>query len=168
MPPMLGDGSLARLLPKGNMAARLYGTVLITSILATLDPDEEDAVFMMVAIVVAAAIFALTHAWANSLAARANVSRKEGRRGLVLAFRHEFPMVEAAGPSVIALLLAALSVYSLDTGLWVAIGANLVLLFLWGAALKEAAGGRGIWLLLSGLWTLILGVVLVVLKLIVH
>ena len=40
--------------------------------------------------------------------------------------------------------------------------------FLWGAALKEAAGGTGIWLVLSGLWTVTLGAVLIILKLVVH
>lgn len=164
----MNDGLLARLLPDTNMAARLYGTVLVTSILATLDPDEDDALGMMAAVVVAATIFALTHAWAQSLAARADASTAEGRSTLLRALRHEWPMVEAAGPSALALLLAAFDVYSVDTGLWIAICVNIGLLFVWGAGLKQAAGGTGGWVLLSGLWTVMLGVVLVILKLIVH
>lgn len=164
----MNDGWLARLLPDSNMAARLYGTVLVTSILATFDSDEQEAVWMMAAIVVASTIFAITHAWAQSLAARADVSTREGRETLRAALRHEWPMVESAGPGAISLLLAALGAYSADTGVWIAIGVNIALLFFWGAGLKQAAGGTGAWIVLSGLWTVTLGVVLVILKLLVH
>jgi hypothetical protein len=164
----MNDGWLARLLPDRNMAARLYGTVLVTSILATLDSGEQEAIWMMAAVVVAAMIFAVTHAWAQSLAARADVGTREGRETLLRALRHEWPMVESAGPAAIALLLAVLGVFSTDTALWIAICVNIVLLFVWGAGLKQAAGGTGGWILLSGLWTVTLGVVLVILKLLVH
>lgn len=164
----MNDGWLTRLLPDSNMAARLYGTVLVTSILATFDAEEQEAIWMMAAVVVAAAIFAITHAWAQSLAARADVSTREGRGTLRKALRHEWPMVESAGPAALFLVLAEVGIWSADTALWIAIGVNIALLFVWGAGLKQAAGGTGWWIVLSGLWTVTLGVVLVILKLLVH
>jgi hypothetical protein len=164
----MNDGWLARLLPDSNMAARLYGTVLVTSILATFDAEEQEAVWMMAAVVVAAAIFAITHAWAQSLAARADIGTRDGRETLLAALRHEWPMVESAGPAALFLLLAALGAYSPDTGIWIAILVNIALLFVWGAGLKQAAGGTGGWIVLSGLWSVTLGVVLVILKLLIH
>jgi hypothetical protein len=86
---------------------------------------------MMATVAVTALVFALAHAWSTALA-RSAEDRQALSPGHVLdGIRHEWPMVEAVAPTLVALALAALDAYSVNTGLWVAIIANTVLLFVW-------------------------------------
>jgi hypothetical protein len=77
-------------------------------------------------------------------------------------------MVEAVGPALLALVPAVLGVYSANSGLWVAIVANTVLLFAWGAILRHRTAGTPAQLVAAGLTTAALGLVLVLLKALLH
>jgi hypothetical protein len=77
-------------------------------------------------------------------------------------------MVESVAPALLAVGLSAAGVYSVSTGLWVAIIANTVLLFAWGAILRHRAAGTRLQVLISGLTTASLGLFLVALKAFVH
>ena len=123
---------------------------------------------MMVAVAVTALVFALAHAWSTALA-RSAQDRQALSAGHVLdGIRHEWPMVEAVTPALVALGLAALGVYSERTGLWVALITNTVLLFVWGAILRHRAAGSPMAVFGAGLTTGTLGLVLVALKALVH
>jgi membrane protease YdiL (CAAX protease family) len=122
----------------------------------------------MAALAVTALVFALAHAWSTALARCAVDREVPGIRHLLDGLRHEWPMVEAVVPALLAVGLAALGLYSRDTGLWIAIIANTVLLFVWGGILRQRAGGTTIQFLTAGLTTAMLGLVLVLLKAIVH
>jgi len=159
---------LARLLPDDNLAASVYGTVLVSSVIVGLGEATITAGWMMAAVAVTALVFALAHAWATALGRSAEVRAPLGRRIVLDAVRHEWPMAESVAPALIALGLAAFGVYSARTGLWVAIIANTVLLFGWGAALRHHAEGGALQVIAAGLTTATLGVVLVILKVLVH
>ena len=123
---------------------------------------------MMAALTVTALVFALAHAWSRALARSAD-DRQALAVGHVLdGIRHEWPMVEAVTPALVALGLAALGVYSENTGLWIAIIANTVLLFVWGAILRHRAAGSPLEFIAAGLTTAMLGLALVALKAFVH
>jgi cobalamin synthase len=163
-----GARGLPRLLSRRNPAASLYGTVLVTSVLAALEPAVERAREMLVTVGVTSLVFALSHAWAHALARSATTRAPADARGLLRGLRHEWPMAKAAGPALVALLLATLGIYSAKTGLWIAMGVNVVLLFVWGAALRQRAGGTNLQALGAGLASLALGLTLAGLKLLVH
>jgi hypothetical protein len=156
------------LLPHPNLAASVYGTVLVSSVIVGLGPTELAAVRMMIAIAATAIVFALAHAWSTALARSAAHEEALTPRHVADAIRHEWAMVEATAPALIALGLAALGVYSTRTGLWVAIIANTFLLFVWGAILRHRAEGTPLELLAAGLTTAFLGLLLVLLKVLVH
>jgi hypothetical protein len=123
---------------------------------------------MMAALAVTALVFALAHAWSGALANSAD-DRQALAVGHVLdGIRHEWPMVEAVTPALVALALAALGIYSEGTGLWIAIVANTVLLFAWGAILRHRAAGNVMESIAAGLTTAALGLMLVALKVLVH
>jgi hypothetical protein len=159
---------LSRLLPQQNLAASVYGTVLVSSVIVGLAGTELTTGKMMAAVAVTALVFALAHAWATALARSANDRQALSPSHLLDGIRHEWPMVEAVAPALLALGLAALGVYSVKAGLWVAIIANTVLLFAWGAILRHRAVGTRTQFLLAGLTTAMLGLALVVLKAFVH
>ena len=77
-------------------------------------------------------------------------------------------MVTAVAPALVALTLAVAGSYSTKTGLWIAMIANTVLLFCWGAVLRHRAEGSAFEWFMAGLTTATLGLVLVALKALVH
>jgi hypothetical protein len=166
--PATRPGWLERLLPRRNLAATVYGTVLVSSVIVGLDDADYSAGSVMAAVGVTALVFALAHAWAETLAHSAWSRRHVDFRALKDGLEQEWPMAEAVGPALLAMFLAVLGVYSTDTGLWVAIIANTFLLFFWGAAIRQRAGGAPVQLVVAGLETSTLGLVLVALKALVH
>jgi hypothetical protein len=157
----------ARLIPGGNLAGSLYGTVLVTSVLVPF-AGAEDVGYVIAAVLVTTSVFALAHAWAHALARSGAARAPLDRHALLRAIGHEFPIVQAALPAAVVLLLAALDVYSVGTALWIAVLANVALLFIWGAGLRQLAGGTGLQVLGGGLASASLGLVLVALKVLVH
>jgi hypothetical protein len=166
-PPLAPNSGLARLLPHGNLAGSLYGLILVTSVMATLEQNEEQVGLMIAALITTAVVFALAHAWAHALDAAARARMPVDRHLLARGVRHEWPIVQSALPASIALALAASDLYTVATGLWIATGVNVGLLFVWGAALRDVAGGTRGQALLAGLSSAALGLLLALLKAIV-
>ena len=158
--------SFARVVPRGNLAGSLYGLILVTSVIVTLSGKEIE--LLAVALVVTSAVFALAHAWAHALSEAAEEQRAVDRHRFARSLTHEWPIVQAALPAAVLVALAALGVWSTDTALWVALGVNVVLLFVWGAGLRELAGGTLAQMLAAGASTAALGLILVLLKVLVH
>ena len=159
---------LWRLLPRENLSASVYGTILVSSVIVGLAGTNLTAGAMMAALAVTALVFALAHAWSRALARSADDREALAVSHVLDGIRHEWPMVEAVTPALIALGLAALGVYSESTGLWIAIIANTVLLFVWGAILRHRAAGSPLEFIAAGLTTAMLGLVLVALKAVIH
>jgi hypothetical protein len=158
---------LARLLPGGNLSGSLYGTVLVTSVLAAVGPSERVGV-MIASVLVTTMVFAFAHAWARALAASGERRAPLDMRALLHSIAHEWSIVRAAVPATLVLLLAVVDVYSAETALSVAVFVNVGLLFVWGMALRELAGGTWLQVLGAGLASATLGLVLVLLKVLVH
>src|SRR5215207_7064267 len=160
--------ALARLLPQDNLAATVYGTVLVSSVIVGLGDADYAAGWTMAAVAVTALVFALAHAWSTALAHSADLGRPMGLESFLHGIRHEWPMVEAVAPALVALVLAAVGVYSVETGLWAAMAANTAFLFVWGAAVRQRAGGTPPQIIVAGLATAMLGLIVVALKVVVH
>ena len=168
LPPDIGPSSgLARLLPHGHLAGSIYGLILVTSVIATLEQDEEQVGLMIAALLITVGVFALAHAWAHALDTAAREHVPVSRHVLARGVRHEWPILQAALPASIVLALAASDLYTVATALWIATVLNVGLLFAWGVVLREDAGGTRIQALLAGLSSAALGLLLVLLKVIV-
>ena len=167
MQEIRGKSLSARLLPGGNLAGSLYGTVLVTSVLVAFTGSER-AGLIVASVLVTAIVFALAHAWALGLAQSAAASKPLDLHTLRRALGHEWAIVEAALPAAAVLLLSALDVYSVETGLWIAVLLNVALLFVWGVGLRRLSGGTTLQALGAGLASAALGLLLVLLKLLVH
>jgi hypothetical protein len=167
LPPPARTSGFARLLPRGNLAGSLYGLILVTSVLATLEQNEERVGLMILALVITTGVFAMAHAWADALDAAAKARMPVDRHHLAHGVRHEWPIVQSALPASIVLALAASDLYTVGTGLWIATFVNVGLLFVWGAGLRQLAGGVLGQVLLAGLSSAALGLLLVLLKVIV-
>jgi hypothetical protein len=157
---------IARFLPRTNVTGSLYGLVLVSSVLVTL--GGKDLEWAAIAVVVTAGVFALAHAWAHALGEAAKARAPVDRHAFRHSLRHELPILAAAAPAALALLVAGAGVYSVNTGLWVGLSVNVVLLFVWGAGLRELSGGSASQILGAGMSSAALGLVLVALKVFVH
>ena len=146
----------------------MYGTILVSSVIVGLAQTGLGAGQMMATVAVTALVFALAHAWSTALARSAEDREALSASHLLDGLRHEWPMVEAVAPALASLVLAALGIYSVETGLWAAIIANTVLLFVWGAMLRHRVAGSPIEFLAAGATTAMLGLALVALKVLVH
>jgi hypothetical protein len=91
---------VSRLLPQQNLAASVYGTILVSSVIVGLAQTNLSAGLMMAAVAVTALVFALAHAWSMALARRAEDRQALSPGHVFDGIRHEWPMVEAVGPNV--------------------------------------------------------------------
>jgi hypothetical protein len=160
-------GRLRRLLPRENLAATLYGTVLATSVIATL-PGAEGPWIVIAALLVTAIVFALAHAYAHVLAHSAKEGVPVTRANVGAGVKHEWPMVEAALPASAVVALVLLDVYEIGTALWIATGLNVALLAVWGAVVRRVSGGSAWISARAGLAAGSLGLVLAGLKWLIH
>ena len=160
-------GRLRTLLPRENLAATLYGTVLATSVIATL-PGAERPAIVIAALLVTAIVIALAHAWAHVLARSAKERQPVRTPDILAGIKHEWPMVEAALPASAVVALALVDVYSIETALWTATAVNVVLLFVWGAIVRRVAGGTALISLRAGLAAGSLDLMLAALKWVIH
>ena len=135
--------------------------------MATLEQNEERVGLMIAALIITTVVFALAHAWAHALAAAAEVRTPLDRHHFVHGLRHEWPIVQSAFPASIVLALAASDLYTVSTALWIAMGVNVGLLALWGAGLRQIAGGTTGQVLLASLSSASLGLLLALPKVIV-
>ena len=157
-----------RLLPRRNLAGSVYGTILVSSVIVGLSQTDLTAGQIMATVAVTGLVFGLAHAWSNALARSASDRQALAVDHVMDGIRHEWPMVSAVLPALVALALAALGVYSVKTGLWVALITNTVLLFCWGAILRHRAGATTFERFMAGSTTAALGLMLVALKVLVH
>jgi hypothetical protein len=151
------------------VARTIYGTILITALVAGLSEDEDiDAWRILVSVTATATVFWIAHVYAEVLSQRLAAGRSLAWREIARALDDEAPMLMAGIPAALALALAALGFYTTDTGVTLAIGFGVAALFAYGIVLgrREKAGRMQTFLgaCLNGAF----GLVIVALKAFVH
>jgi hypothetical protein len=143
----------------------VYGSLLVTTLIAVLWRHEPTATFVGLSVVVSVAVFWLAHVWAAIVDRRVHGPVE---RGEVLAIAAaEAPMLSASIVPAALIGLAALGLATLDQAIALALAASVVQLFLWGLAVGRAAHAS--WLVALGIATVdcALGIAIVALKVVV-
>lgn len=152
-----------------TVARTIYGTILITALVAGLSEGEDiDAWQILVSVTVTAFVFWAAHVYAELLSRRLAARRSLTWAETSRAMAEELPMVQAGIPAGLALGLAALGFYSTDTGVTLAIGFGVASLFAYGIVLAHREG--------AGFWQTVsvacvngaFGLVIVALKAFIH
>ena len=152
-----------------DLSGSVYGTILASSIVATLSYKERGNAWVMIAALVATElVFAFAHAISTLFSGGREQGRLPGAADVRGALRYEWPVLQAAGPAMVLLLLAGLGVLGLDTAVNVALAANTAILFVWGFALARLQGLVTHAAVAVGTVSSGLGVALVLLKLALH
>ncbi len=145
--------------------AAVYGSLLVTTLLAVEQRAIGDAPLIVFTLVLSLAVFWLTHTWSALVDVR--IRGPVGRATVVRVAVDEAPML---APAIVpGLTIALVQAVGGDVDAAIALGllASLVQLFLWGIAVGRAAHGS--WLASLGVASvdLLLGLVLVGLKVLV-
>jgi hypothetical protein len=152
-----------------NLATAIYGTILSTALIAAYSEDAgSDPLQVAVAVFVAALVFWLAHAYSDTLA-RGLVQEESGGLARVRAeLNREWPLVAGAVPPILPLLFAPLGMLSDDNAETLAMGTGIVLLAIVGIAIALRRGSGLIGIAISAASSAAFGVVIVMLKALVH
>jgi hypothetical protein len=150
-----------------KLARAIYGTILVTAVVAALSEDEDaNPLEIGLAVLATSLVFWLAHVYASMLATSVG-----GR----LTFAHarelameEWPLVQSSALPIAALLLAPVGVVSDYTAESLAIGVGLATLFLWGLLFGRRQGLAPLGLLLVATVNVAFGAAIVALKTAFH
>ena len=152
-----------------NPARAIYGTILVMAVISGLSHDEDIGSAKLIAAVCATTlVFWIAHVYAEILGRRLEGEEQFAWASIRVVMRGEWPIVEAALLPVLALLVGVVGIVDTDTAVNIAIGAGVVELFAWGIAagrkLELSTGAT----VLAGVVNGALGLVIVLLKVLVH
>ena len=126
--------------PETDFAGAIYGQVLAGGAVVALSRHDETPIQIATAVAATMVVFWVAHVYALVMS-RSVVESGPIRLG---DFNHlaarEWPMVQAAAPAVVALVLAAAGVWSRETGITVALILGVVDLVGWGIAICRRSG----------------------------
>ena len=126
-----------------NLAGGIYGTILVTSIIAA--SDSSHTIWRSFGILeVTVVVFWLAHVYAHALAWSLDSNEQFSRRGLRRVARNEWPLLQAAVVPSIALIAGGMGLIATQTAYWIAVGFGVAMLIWWGLlfARKEELSGR--------------------------
>jgi hypothetical protein len=152
----------------GNFAAAVYGSILAAGVTASLDVGNVGAGAMITTLASTMIVFWLAHVWAEAIADRMHDPNGYTWRRLRAAATWHWPMVQAATGPILAIALAGLGAWSLDTGVTIALLVSVAQLVGWGIAVGRRTFDSWPAALLSGAVDGLLGLMLVLLRILVH
>jgi hypothetical protein len=158
--------------PIDNPSGTIYGTLVGASVLAAEGGKREGIGEIAFVVVVTLVVYWFAHGYSEMLPARAARPTSDGRphalRDLTRSLRTDWPIVGGPLALIGVLLLASLfgadANLAVDLALWFAVAE----LLLWGVLAARAANLQGFWILLYGLGSASMGVVITLLKILLH
>ncbi|HEY7619373.1 MAG TPA: hypothetical protein VH834_06335 [Solirubrobacteraceae bacterium] len=152
-----------------NPARAIYGTILVMAVIAALAHDESITSAELIAGVAATTIvFWIAHVYAEVLGNRLHEDNPMNWANAWSAIQHEWPIVQAAVPLVLALGLGVVGILDTDSAVNVAIGVGILELFLWGLTVGRKLGLSLTATIAAGVVNGALGVAIAGLKVLVH
>jgi hypothetical protein len=114
-----------------NLAGGIYGTILVTSLVAAADGSI--TIWRSLGILeVTVIVFWLAHVYAHALASRLDSNEPFSGAGLRRVAAGEWPLLQAAIVPTIALLAGGAGLIATRTAYWIAIGYGVASLVWWG------------------------------------
>ncbi|HYI35913.1 MAG TPA: hypothetical protein VEX39_04880 [Thermoleophilaceae bacterium] len=152
-----------------RIANGIYGTIVTAATMSVVSDKRWDEPFKTSAQVLATVVvFWLAHSFAHGIAQRATAESSVEHGDAMRDLRATWPMVAAAFPLLVPMVLVGFKVFTYNTGLWVSYGLAIVILASWGLVIgrrRRLGRGRTAGLVMaSGT----LGLLLITLKEIVH
>jgi hypothetical protein len=152
-----------------NAAGAIYGTLLVTALVAGLSEDPDySPTDILISVVSTAIVFWLAHAYARVLGERLDGDRRGARALIRTALAGEWPLIQAAVLPCAALLLGVAGAWSRNASVNVAIGLGVGALFAFGFRFARQLRRHLPAALLAGAFNALAGGVIVALKIAIH
>lgn len=165
-----GEDPLPYLFRGRDAASAIYGLVIAMSVVAAFGQEARpDPLEVLITVVTSSMVFWAAHAYANLLGERIQARHPAtwARRRAMLW--HSWPIVEAAYPAAVILLLATLSSLRGSVAIDVILGLSLLELAVIGfVAARRGAATTVPAALVSSAFTFALGLAIVILKVLLH
>jgi hypothetical protein len=154
---------------RARLSRAIYGNVLSTSLVVAFSEDEDySSGDVALAVFVTGLVFWVAHVYASVLAERYSAARSLTWSEIGAEFSAEWPVVQAFFPPVIVLLLGAIGLLSDATAETLAIAGGVVAMVLWALAIGRRERMSPLGLVVTALVNAVFGVVIVLLKVLVH
>ena len=154
-------------LGEANLASAVYGEILLLSVLAA-EGDGVAPETVLAGVLASQLVFWLAHAYSETISRQILDEDPIDRDGIGRILEHEWPIVQAAGPTVVLMVLALLDVLDTATGIDIAIAFAVVELFGFGYAAGRRSSDIRRKQILAGLLSGAFGLAIVALKLATH
>ncbi|MDQ8047242.1 MAG: hypothetical protein AAGC46_07210 [Solirubrobacteraceae bacterium] len=156
-------------LRNANFGSAIYGEILVLSVLAAFGEGHAAAGVVLGTVLASQLVFWLAHAYAETIEAQLNAGRDGiGWRGVLHVMEHEWPLVQAAGPTALFMLLSIAGVWSVDTAVDLSVAVAVIELFGWGAGAAHRRGRALLPQVVAGALSGALGLGIVALKLLIN
>lgn len=152
----------------GNYTSAIYGTIVVAGVIAALGHEQAAAPTVFGSVLATAFVFWLAHVWAAATSARVESGRRLPPRAVAEIAAHEWPMVESAVLPLVPIALAWAGLFSDAAGIDLALAVTVLQLVAWGLVVGRRTHERWPAALLSGLVNGAFGLLLVLLKALVH
>jgi hypothetical protein len=150
-----------------NPAGAIYGTILVTAVIAAAAAHGESALTIEITAVVTVLIFWLAHVYSEVIAHRLKHNRLDWS-AIPKIMVDELPMLEGPAPALVLLLLGALGVFRERLAIDLALAAGVVQLVLWGVDVARQAGWSWPKAVAAGIVNGGFGAIIILLKALLH
>jgi hypothetical protein len=152
-----------------RVADAVYGTILVLAVVAALSQDRQAGPGAIAAgALVTSIVFWVVHVYAEVLSRRTAGDTTHTRPLVRAAAKQEWPLVQAALAPLVPLLLGAIGLLSRGTSITLSILVGLADLGAWGYLAGRAMGQPTVKSGVSAVAAVLLGLVMVLLKNLVH
>ena len=150
------------------IAGAVYGTILATTVVASLGHDPDKLNHSIAIVLFTSAVFWAAHVYSLIVAGRMVARRRLTRREVRKIAANEWPMLQSSLPVVLPLLLGTLGWISRDAASNVAMVVGIGALFVYGVLLgvRERRGALSI--VFNALIVGSFGILILLLKVVVH
>ena len=152
-----------------SAAAAIYGTILITAVIAALSEDPAAGPGEMLSVaLLTSTVFWLAHAYADGVGERVATTDRARWLSPMALLAHTWPMMQAALLVTVPLVLGALGILHRTAAVRGALLIGIVELCLWGYLAGRHIGPGRLVRVESAVFISLLGVAIALLKLLVH
>jgi len=148
--------------------AAVYGSFLVASVVGAAFEAGADTRSLTGSAFVSMLVFWLAHVWSEVVGEHVSAGTRFHARVIPVIARREWPLVEAAAVPTALLALAWAGVWSRETGAALALGSAILQITGWGVVAGFRSGASPLSAVILGVGQGTLGVLLLVLKSLIH
>ncbi len=156
------------ILPTGDPANAIYGTILVAAVVAAEDPQQTQSYEIALTVAVTVVVFWLAHGYARVISSRLSTGAGLSLGEVRAALAEHWPIVQAAVPPMAVLAIAAGEGATVEGAQQAALWTSVVLLGIWSTVAGRASQLVGWRLVCYAGSSAVLGFLMIILEVLIH